>query len=324
MTTGKKLPMTAAVLGTGFMGKQYIEILSSLVDDLIVCSADEAGRKLANAHGLRFYSDYNALFAAEQPTFAAICLPTPLHRDAAITALRRGVHVLCEKPFASSAAQAREMLEAAEANGRILMIGHILRFDSRYDYLKSCISDGRYGRLISLDLFRHHPKPDWSVGSWLDDERLSGGMIRDLHIHDTDMVNRLLGMPDAVYTAGNPASCATVYKYPTPVTVTASASWRCANFAPVHGYDAVFENAVIHCENESLALSGTSDCPDVSPIDPLASELIYFCKCVADSAPPLKCMPRDSLNSLILNDAEITSMRLGRETAIRQRSTPWR
>ncbi|MBE6762242.1 MAG: hypothetical protein E7551_08160 [Ruminococcaceae bacterium] len=76
-----------------------------------------------------------------------------------------------------------------------------------------CIKDKRYGDLIYLDLFRHSEKPNWSVDNWLNDIKLSGGVVRDLHIHDTDMVLNLLGMPKSVYTSGTHTACKTVYEF---------------------------------------------------------------------------------------------------------------
>ena len=310
-----KASLTAAVLGTGFMGRQYIDVLRDRVDELIVCSADESGRRLAEELGLRYYGDYEELFASEKPDFSAICLPTPLHHPAAMAALSRGIHVLCEKPFAATAAEAREMIAASEANFAKLMIGHILRFDGYFEYLKNCIEDRSFGRLISLELFRHHPRPDWSVGNWLDDERMSGGMIRDLHIHDTDMVHWLLGVPKRVYTTGSSTNCTTVYRFANDVSVSASASWRSADFSPCHGYDAVFENACIRRDTDSFTVTAAQQ-PDIDDTDALIKEIEYFINCVENNEAPAKCMPVDSLTSFIISDAEISSLRTKLATAV--------
>ena len=79
--------------------------------------------------------------------------------------------------------------------------------------------------------------------------------MRDLHIHDTDMVSAILGMPKSVCTTGNPLLCHTTYDYGKDLTVYASATWRkVAGFEFESGYDAVFENGCIRrCNNETTA-----------------------------------------------------------------------
>lgn len=78
-----KYGLTAAVIGSGYMGEQYLEILSGLVERVILCSNDEAkGRALSQKYRCDFYMDYEELYKGETPDFVCICLPTNLHCDA--------------------------------------------------------------------------------------------------------------------------------------------------------------------------------------------------------------------------------------------------
>lgn len=309
MSTQAKFDISVAVLGTGYMGKQYINVFRETVRDVIVCGADEKGKELAQTYGLKYYTDYETMFAVERPLIAAICLPTPLHYAAAMCAFKYGSHVMCEKPFAANSAQAREMIDTANAAGLTLMVGHIVRFSGYYEYLKQCIDDGRFGKLLHLELFRHHAMPTWSVGGWLADAKQSGGIIKDLHIHDTDMINWLLGMPESVYSTGdNIHSCYTIYRYPGDLTVTATGTWRVTSFAPSHGYDAVFEKASLKFDFDRLIYSGIPAKMEITTENLLQKELMYFCSCVLNGEKPLKCMPEDSLKSLIINEAETASL----------------
>lgn len=307
-----KYNLTAAVLGTGYMGHQYIDIFSDLVSKVTVCAADEYGRKLAKERNLMFYSDYKELIATERPNIVAICLPTPLHYPATMCAFENGAHVICEKPFAANTDKAREMIAASRAKGLTLMIGHLIRFSGYYQFLKQCIDDGRFGKLKSLELFRHHPKPTWSVDNWLEDVSKSGGIIKDLHIHDTDAIQWMLGMPLSVYSVGNLQSCTTIYKYDNDVTATASASWRNADFSPSHGYDAVFENASISYDFDKFSLTGIPADIAISGGDLLQKELTHFCECVVNGTESEICPPEASFNSLVINEAEAASLHLGK------------
>lgn len=314
MIAHEKMKLTAAVLGTGYMGKQYIEILRQKIETLVICSQDVAvGKAIADQYGLRFYSDYEMLFAHEKLDAAFICLPTPLHYPATMHALAHGVHVLCEKPFAATVHQAREMTEAAKEKGLMLMVGHLLRFSGSYLYLKQCLEDQRFGKLMSLHLFRHNPLPNWSVGNWLADISQTGGMIKDLHIHDTDIVLWLLGMPKAVMATGSDAVCSVLYQYPEPVTVTASAGWRnIQEYFGERGYEAIFERGFISMKNGALDVKGPSLGIQVEAGTALENELMYFCRCVLNGEFPVRCAPEDSLKALILNDAESASLHQGK------------
>lgn len=95
-----KFGLTAAVIGSGYMGEKYLEILSCLADCLILCSNDEEkGKALAKKYNCEFYTDYNLLYNDKKPDFVCVCLPTHLHCDATVKALNSGFHVLCEKPL---------------------------------------------------------------------------------------------------------------------------------------------------------------------------------------------------------------------------------
>ena len=303
-----KYNMTAAVLGTGYMGRQYIELLREMVSEVIVCSADTAGKELAEKHGLKFYDNYEALFAAEKPTFAAICLPTPLHHPAAMCAFEHGVHVMCEKPFAANSDQAKEMIATAKERGLTLMVGHLLRFVGYYQYLKECIESECFGKLLHLELFRHHAWPTWSVNGWLKDVSKSGGIIKDLHIHYTDIINWIFGIPESVFSTGNDSSCYTIYRYPGDLTVTATGTWRNAGFLPSHGYDAVFERASLRYDFDYFKISGAPASVAFETGNPLKAELEYFCECVKTGAYPEKCPPESCADSLIINEAETKSL----------------
>lgn len=312
--------MIAGVIGTGYMGKTHINILKKRADTLVICSADEqTGRALAQECGGRYYSDYEEMLALERLDFVSVCVPTYMHYPVVKAAMAHNVPVLCEKPFTLREADAVELLRSAAEKNLPLMVGHCLRFSKAYAYLKRCIADRRFGKLKSLHMYRNSAKPGWSPDNWFANIERSGGIVRDLHIHDTDMAVNLLGVPEAVYTTGNDCCCTTVFAYPGDMTVTATASWRGASGFPFSaGFDAVFENGSLVYEKDALVLyigehaedplEKETFPPAFGSDDMMENELRYFCDCLEKQARPVLCDPVDSVKTMFVSCAESRSM----------------
>lgn len=314
--------ITVGIIGSGYMGKIHIKVLNDLVETVILCSADEeVGKALAKEYDCKFYNNYIEMFEAEKLDFVSVCLPTHLHYQAVMKAFEYGINVLCEKPFASSAEQARELVSVAEEKNLLLMVGHGVRFLKSYEYLKRCIKDQRFGKMVSLELFRHGGMPSWSVGNWLADLSRSGGALGDFHIHDTDMIINLLGSPKSVLTVGSMKASQTIYRYEEEVAVSASGSWRGAKKYPfTAGFEANFETACIKFDNRNGIRLYTVD----SETNPLAdeqfnefyesnsaveNEMKYFCHCLVNKLQPELCPPAESLKTIIVNCAEAESLK---------------
>ena len=158
--------MQIAVVGLGFMGSTHLKAMRGLpeVELAAVYSSDE--RKLAgdltaiqgNIGGpgerldfssVRKYREIAPLLA--DPTIDAvdICLPTDLHEQVAIEALRAGKHVLVEKPMALDGAGADRILAEAGKAGRVLMTAQVLRFFPEYIALRQAIATGQSGPVRS-------------------------------------------------------------------------------------------------------------------------------------------------------------------------------
>ncbi len=317
-----KINLTAAVIGTGYIGIQHLEALKTIVSDVVVCNVDEkSGKAAAEKYGCRFYSDYEEMFQREKLDFVNICVPTYLHGKISLSALENGVNVLCEKPFTSSLDEAYRVVEEANNRNLTLMVAQCVRFSKEYEFLKRCIDDKRFGSLVSLELHRGGPKPDWSTNNWLFDVEKSGGVTRDAHIHDTDIVNYLLGMPESVYTKGSAFCCTTLYDYGTNIPVSASASWRNASSYPFKpGYEAAFENGVLRLSGKKFSLytdEGVVLNPHSNEVFPeymnseniIENEIMYFCHCLVKGIKPERCSPEDVCRSLEINLAESESIK---------------
>jgi UDP-N-acetylglucosamine 3-dehydrogenase len=139
------------VIGAGLMGLRHGLAYRSLADVQLVGFADsnpEVQQRVSARFGVPCSADWRDLLAAGGLDAVSICLPDNLHLDASLAALDAGVAVLLEKPIAADIEQAETI--AAKATGRLLMVGHLLRFDPRYQEARRALADGRLGDLVHL------------------------------------------------------------------------------------------------------------------------------------------------------------------------------
>jgi predicted dehydrogenase len=179
--------LRAAVIGVGAMGAHHARVYNEMEAVELVAVAD-AQRERAEAVGRRFkvpfYDDYRAMLVQEQPQLVSVAVPTFLHHRVALEAIRRGVHVLVEKPIASTVDEAREMIQAAHEQGVKLAVGHIERFNPAVIELKKRLERGELGRVFLIHARRLGPFP----------ERIQDmGVVIDLAAHDLDVMLYLLG-----------------------------------------------------------------------------------------------------------------------------------
>jgi predicted dehydrogenase len=201
--------VTVSILGAGFMGGAHAANYKALDGrarvKLIYARRAERAQKLAATVGATATTDIEAAIGDPEVDAVDICLPTPLHREAAEQAFARGKHVFLEKPIALTAPDADAIVEAARRSGQILMVGLVLRFWPEYVELQRRLTGGELGRLLTVSTYRLSPPADWN--DWMRDRDQSGGTAVDLLIHDFDQMNWLLGKPRSVYarepTAGH-------------------------------------------------------------------------------------------------------------------------
>lgn len=168
------------------------------VEITAVCDVvGERAREAAVKYQAKAYTDYKTLLKEECIDAVSVCLPNYLHAPVSIDALNAGMHVLCEKPMATSIEEADKMIEAAERNGKKLMIGHNQRFVASHRKAKELIESGAIGNVYSFRTAFGHGGPEgWSADgkeSWFfkKDEAFIGAM-GDLGVHKADLVRYLL------------------------------------------------------------------------------------------------------------------------------------
>jgi len=149
------------------------------------------------------FEDFDEMLAMKELDAVSIALPNRLHEPFTVKALRAGKHVLCEKPMAMSAKEARRMTRAMEQTGRLLMIHFNNRFRPQARALKSFIQRGDLGVIYYVRTVWNRrlgvPRP----GTWFTQKGQSGGgPLIDLGVHRLDLALWLLGSPNVVTVSG--------------------------------------------------------------------------------------------------------------------------
>ncbi|WP_371018686.1 Gfo/Idh/MocA family protein [Pseudalkalibacillus sp. JSM 102089] len=169
------------------------QIKIAAVCDIVKTRADET----AVLYGAKSYESYEELLQNSEIDAVSVCTPNYLHAPISIAALKAGKHVLCEKPMATSRADAEEMIEAARASGKKLMIAHNQRFVPSHAKARDILASGEIGKVYSFRTAFGHPGPEgWSVDgkdSWFfEKEKAFIGAMGDLGVHKTDLIRYLL------------------------------------------------------------------------------------------------------------------------------------
>lgn len=134
----------------------------------------------------------------------SIATPNKFHHPLTIEALQAGCHVLCEKPMAMSAAEAREMIAAAKLAGKRLMINFNYRFNPQSMALKAQVEAGALGDIYFARTLWHRRDGLPGFGGWFGKKALSGGgPLIDLGVHRLDLALWLMGYPQPVWVMGS-------------------------------------------------------------------------------------------------------------------------
>lgn len=169
-------PVKTAVIGVGFQGKRHAEKLAALPASQLVAVADidtERGRSVASGLGVEHAQDFHDLMG--EVTAVAVATPTSTHFDIVRTLLDGGIHVLLEKPIATTMEEARKLVDLAEARAVVLQIGHLERFNPAVLALTQYVKRPQF--IESNRIAPYKPRA------------LDVSVVLDLMIHDIDLIH---------------------------------------------------------------------------------------------------------------------------------------
>lgn len=323
------------LLGAGRIGKVHARAVSGNPEARLVAVADAmpaAAEALAVQYGITVRS-IEAIEAADDVDAVVICTPTDTHADLIERFARAGKAVFCEKPIDLSVARVAECLKVVtDAKGK-LMVGFNRRFDPHFQAVRAAIDAGRIGTVEMVNITSRDPgaPPVAYI------ER-SGGIFRDMTIHDFDMARWLLGEEPVAVTAHaavltDPAiGKAGDYDSVNVLLETASGKQAAITNSrrATYGYDQRIEilgsEGMVSAENQravSIEIANGSGFTRPPLLDffmtryteAYAAEIAAFIAAIASGTEPTPS-GRDGLLALVLADAAVKSAAEGRKVKV--------
>ncbi len=340
-------PVNVAVVGLGFMGVTHLRSYQKIRGAKVLAVCDAVRQPVngiipgvgGNLHGadaldlgpkLRAYQDYDLLLEDPDVDLIDLCVPTPLHVPMAVAALKAGKHVVCEKPLARDAAACRKIIDAAKKSKGFLMPAMCMRFWPGWSWLKDAVADERYGKVLAARFRRVSESPGWSTASYFDGKN-SGGALLDLHIHDSDFIQFVFGLPKSVFARGITRFSGAIdhvvaqYDVACGAVVSAEGTWL---MTKGHGfgmsYTIHFEKATVDFDStrgaEALRVFEEGKKPKtLKPKggDGYIGELAHMIESIRTGKAPTIVTPEDALNAVRICEAEEKSIATGKPVAIR-------
>jgi len=281
------------VIGVGSLGQHHARVYAEMEEAELVGVYDANKRranKHARKHGVRAYDTIEEL--AQDIDAASIVVPTDIHREVAGKLLEQGLHLLVEKPIASTTEEANELVQLAKAADAVLQVGHIERFNPVLASLEDSDLPPRF-----IEAHRLSPYPPSRRG--LPPRGTEVSVVLDLMIHDIEILLHLVGAPvKAINAVGMPVLSPTEdicnarlsFENGCVANVTASRiSPERMRKIRVFREDAYISLDYMKQEGEMYTRNGKRISRRKMPVkkeEPLASELRAFVQCVGSRGTP--------------------------------------
>jgi len=299
------------VIGYGYWGPNVVRNLQSIsgAEVASVCDKSSASRKKAHKSCPNVYVTADAMELINSPEIDAVAIITPVwtHFELAKAALSNGKHVFVEKPFASNAAQAEQLIELAEQKNLKIMVDHTFLFTGAVKKIKQLLQEGRLGKLyyydsmrVNLGLFQHDVNVVW-----------------DLAPHDLSIMDYLIERnPEALVATGEKhlngfedVAFITLY-FPDNIIAHLNVNWLSPvkvrttliggeskmlvwNDLEADEKVKVYDRGVEITNREGLYellvnyRSGDMWAPQLEQVEALRHELTYFVECIQNDSNPL-------------------------------------
>lgn len=184
------------------MGLSHVAIVRAHPEVELVAGCDSMGYLtdvLSKHAGLKCYADMDAMLASEQLDAVVVSTPSRLHAAMVGSALQRGLHVFCEKPFVLDVADGERLAQQAEAAGKVTQVGYHYRFVGAFQEAARVLRSGALGTVHHVRAEAYGPvvlRP--KGGTWRSAKTEGGGALYDYACHAIDTVNFVVGPPASV------------------------------------------------------------------------------------------------------------------------------
>lgn len=179
------MTLRTGLIGLGMMGRHHARVMRSVEGTELVAVADAMGDPHGVAGDLPLVGSVAELI--DCGVEAVVCaVPTGLHEEVGLALAEAGVHMLVEKPIASSAEAGSRLVEAFASRGLVGAVGHIERFNPALQELRRRVDEGQLGKILQIATRRQGPFP----------ARIADvGVVKDLATHDVDLTAWLARSP---------------------------------------------------------------------------------------------------------------------------------
>lgn len=202
--------MRVGTIGTSFITEYILENMAKtegIACEAICSRTEEKARALADKFGVgKIYTDLDAMCADSEIDFIYVASPNSMHYAHVKKALNAGKHVLCEKPFVPTAAQARELAELAKRKHLLLFEANTTFYHPHYAWIREHLRDVGQLQMISATFCQYSSRYDLLKAGQMPNifnPAFAGGTLMDINVYNISFVAGLLGRPDQVqYFAG--------------------------------------------------------------------------------------------------------------------------
>ncbi|WP_367924627.1 Gfo/Idh/MocA family protein [uncultured Ruthenibacterium sp.] len=202
--------LRVGIIGTGWIAEAHVESLLRCPDAQIVAAADLEEGKAARffekmgVEGVHCYTDHVQMLDTEHLDVVSVCTYNTAHAVCTIDALRRGVHVLCEKPISATLADAQAMCRAEKESGKLLSIGVQPRMSKAMQTVKEIVQSGELGKVYYVQSGggRRRGIPTPFGTSFIEKDTAGVGAMGDIGCYSLDMLLNALGYPKPLTVTG--------------------------------------------------------------------------------------------------------------------------
>jgi UDP-N-acetylglucosamine 3-dehydrogenase len=281
----------AAVIGTGFWGKNHARVYKELenTDLVAICDVNsERAKSIAEQYGVKAYTDSSIMLKNPEIQTVSVCTWSIKLAEEARKCLHAGKHVLVEKPMATDTKQAQTLIDTAKANGLYLSVGFLMRFIPGLQQIKQAVESKKIGELVSATAKR--------VTQW--PERIGDvGIVKDTAIHDIDVMRFISGEdPVSVYAkTGNMRHrqfedyAQIMLTYESGKTAFIESNWLTPY--KIRSLNVTGSEAIMRLDYNSQELWIDNALETVQPRkpfeEPLKAELAHFARCIIEKKTPM-------------------------------------
>ena len=325
--------VSIGMIGCGLFGESHLQAYRAVpmaniraVYDMDRRRAEQAAQAFSIS---RVCETLDELISMPDLTAIDVVTPEETHLEPVLAAFRAGKHVFVEKPLATDLAQCDQMIEAAEATARILMVGQIVRFEMKAAILKDEAAAGRLGKIVSMHARRNrlksllerygrtHPAIENSIHDidlmlWYTGDRVKRVRGYDRRATGRTHADTFWGVLE--FAGGAIGVIETIWLLPQQAGILLDDAFQLIGDSGI-GNISFFPGGLSFWRNGGFEIPDISYDPRVrgAALGALRDELAYFCDCVRTNRQPSLITPREAKNAVRVALALIESARLERD-----------